>query len=160
MLVLVKIDVASFVSLYISDRENVLLFLELFYSFWLATLLFPISRGKQVWYSMPFFSSHTGPEDTVCLFFPHRTWRNSMPFFSSHMGHEDTVCLSFPPTWDMKIQYAFLFLLHRTWRYSMPWAWNRRALVCDIFWRWSPGVFSGYSGFLLSFIDLMVQPIK
>ena len=34
--------------LYISDRENVLLFLELFYSFWLATLLFPISRGKQV----------------------------------------------------------------------------------------------------------------
>ena len=36
---------------YISDRENVLLFLELFYSFWLATLLFPISRGKQVWYT-------------------------------------------------------------------------------------------------------------
>ena len=33
---------------YVSDRGNVLLFLEVFYSFWLATLLFPISRGKQV----------------------------------------------------------------------------------------------------------------
>ena len=33
----------------IFDGWNVLLFWEVFYSFWLATLLFHISRGKQVW---------------------------------------------------------------------------------------------------------------
>ena len=36
------------IDLYIFDGWNVLLFLEVFYSFWHATLLFHISRGKQV----------------------------------------------------------------------------------------------------------------
>ena len=43
---------------------------------------------------------------------------------------------------------------------SLVWGWNLRAVVCGIFWSSSPGVFSGYSGFLPSFIGLMVQPIK
>ena len=32
--------------------------------------------------------------------------------------------------------------------------------MCDIFWSSSPGVFSGYPGFLPSFIGLMVQLIR
>ena len=43
---------------------------------------------------------------------------------------------------------------------SLAWGLNLRAVVCGIFWSLSPGVFSGYSGFLPSFIGLMVQPIK
>ena len=43
---------------------------------------------------------------------------------------------------------------------SLAWGLNLRAVVCGIFWSSSPGVFSGYSGFLPSFIGLMVQPIK
>ena len=43
---------------------------------------------------------------------------------------------------------------------SLAWGLNLRALVRGIFWSSSPGVFSGYSGFLPSFIGLMVQPIK
>ena len=43
---------------------------------------------------------------------------------------------------------------------SLAWGLNLRAVVCGIFWGSSPGVFSGYSGFLPSFIGLMVQPIK
>ena len=37
---------------------------------------------------------------------------------------------------------------------------NLRAVVCGIFWSSSPGVFSGYSSFLPSFIGLMIQPAK
>ena len=43
---------------------------------------------------------------------------------------------------------------------SLAWGLNLRAVVCGIFWSSSPGVFSGYSGFLPSFIGLMVQPIN
>ena len=43
---------------------------------------------------------------------------------------------------------------------SLAWGLNLRAVVCGIFWSSLPGVFSGYSGFLPSFIGLMVQPIK
>ena len=43
---------------------------------------------------------------------------------------------------------------------SLAWGLNLRAVVCGIFWSSSPGVFSGYSSFLPSFIGLMVQPIK
>ena len=43
---------------------------------------------------------------------------------------------------------------------SLAWGLNLRALVCGFFWSSSPGVFSRYSGFLPSFIGLMVQPIK
>ena len=43
---------------------------------------------------------------------------------------------------------------------SLAWGLNLRAVVCGIFWSSSPAVFSGYSGFLPSFIGLMVQPIK
>ena len=43
---------------------------------------------------------------------------------------------------------------------SLAWGLNLRAVACGIFWSSSPGVFSGYSGFLPSFIGLMVQPIK
>ena len=43
---------------------------------------------------------------------------------------------------------------------SLAWGLNLRAVVCGIFGSSSPGVFSGYSGFLPSFIGLMVQPIK
>ena len=43
---------------------------------------------------------------------------------------------------------------------SLAWGLNRRAVVCGIFWSSSPGVFSGHSGFLPSFIGLMLQPIK
>ena len=43
---------------------------------------------------------------------------------------------------------------------SLAWGLNLRAVVCGIFWSSSPGVFSGYSGFLPSYIGLMVQPIK
>ena len=43
---------------------------------------------------------------------------------------------------------------------SFAWGLNLWAVVCGIFWSSSPGVFSGYSGFLPSFIGLMVQPIK
>ena len=43
---------------------------------------------------------------------------------------------------------------------SLAWGLNLRALVCGIFLSSSPGVFSGYSGFLPSFIGLMIQPIK
>ena len=43
---------------------------------------------------------------------------------------------------------------------SLAWGLNLRAVVCGIFWSSSPGVFSGYSGFLPSFIGLMIQPIK
>ena len=43
---------------------------------------------------------------------------------------------------------------------SLVWGLNLRAVVCGIFWSSLPGVFSGYSGFLPSFIGLMVQPIK
>ena len=43
---------------------------------------------------------------------------------------------------------------------SLAWGLNIRAVVCGIFLSLSPGVFSGYSGFLPSFIGLMVQPIK
>ena len=35
---------------------------------------------------------------------------------------------------------------------SLAWGLNLRALVCGICWSSSPGVFSGYSGFLPSFI--------
>ena len=42
---------------------------------------------------------------------------------------------------------------------SLVWGLNLRAVVCGIFWSSSPGVFSGYSGFLPS-ISLMVQPKK
>ena len=43
---------------------------------------------------------------------------------------------------------------------SLVWGLNLRAIVCGIFWSLSPGVFSGYSGFLPSFIGLMIQPTK
>ena len=43
---------------------------------------------------------------------------------------------------------------------SLAWGLNLRAVVCGIFWSSSPGVFSGYSGFLPSFIGLMIRPIK
>ena len=43
---------------------------------------------------------------------------------------------------------------------SLAWGLNIRAVVCGIFWSSSPGVFSGYSGFLPSFIGLMIQPTK
>ena len=43
---------------------------------------------------------------------------------------------------------------------SLAWGLNLQAVVCGIFRSSSPGVFSGYSGFLPSFIGLMVQPIK
>ena len=43
---------------------------------------------------------------------------------------------------------------------SLAWGLNLRAVVCGIFWSSSPGVFSGYSGFLPSFNGLMVQSIK
>ena len=43
---------------------------------------------------------------------------------------------------------------------SLAWGLNLWAVVCGIFWSSSPGVFSGYSGFLPSFIGLIVQPIK
>ena len=43
---------------------------------------------------------------------------------------------------------------------SLAWGLNLRALVCGIFWSSSPGVFSGYSSFLPSFIGWMVQPIE
>ena len=36
---------------------------------------------------------------------------------------------------------------------SLAWGLNLWALVCGIFWSSSPGVFSGYSSFLPSFID-------
>ena len=34
----------------------------------------------------------------------------------------------------------------------LAWGLSVQALVCGIFWSWSPGVFSGYSNFLPSFI--------
>ena len=37
---------------------------------------------------------------------------------------------------------------------SLAWGLNFRVLVRGIFWSWSPGVFSGYSGFLPSFTGL------
>ena len=43
---------------------------------------------------------------------------------------------------------------------SLAWGLNLRAVVCGIFWSSSPGVFSGYSGFLPSFVGLMIQPTK
>ena len=43
---------------------------------------------------------------------------------------------------------------------SLAWGLNLQAVVCGIFWSSSPGVFSGYSGFLPSFIGLMIQPTK
>ena len=43
---------------------------------------------------------------------------------------------------------------------SLAWGLNLRALVWGIFWSSSPVNFFGYSGFLPSFIGLMVQPIK
>ena len=43
---------------------------------------------------------------------------------------------------------------------SLAWGLNLRVVVCGIFWSSSPGVFSGYSGFLPSFIGFIVQPIK
>ena len=43
---------------------------------------------------------------------------------------------------------------------SLAWGLYLRAVVCGIFVSSSPGVFSRYSGFLPSFIGLMVQPIK
>ena len=43
---------------------------------------------------------------------------------------------------------------------SLAWGLNLRAVACGIFWSSSPGVFSGYTGFLPSFIGLMAQPIK
>ena len=43
---------------------------------------------------------------------------------------------------------------------SLAWGLNLRAVVCGIFWSSSPGVFSGYSGFLPSYSCLMVQPVK
>ena len=43
---------------------------------------------------------------------------------------------------------------------SLAWGLNLWAVVCDIFWSSSPGVFSRYSDFLPSIIGLMVQPIK
>ena len=54
VLVLVKETLLRLLYQYrsISDHGNVLLFWEVFYSFWLATLLFPISRGKQVWVTL------------------------------------------------------------------------------------------------------------
>ena len=35
---------------------------------------------------------------------------------------------------------------------SLTWGFNLWALVCGIFWSWLPEVFSGYSGFLPSFV--------
>ena len=43
---------------------------------------------------------------------------------------------------------------------SLAWGLNLWVVVCGIFWSSLPGVFSGYSGFLPSFIGLMVQPKK
>ena len=43
---------------------------------------------------------------------------------------------------------------------SLVWGLNLQAVVCGIFWSSSPGVFSGYSGFLPTFIGLMIQPTK
>ena len=41
-------------------------------------------------------------------------------------------------------------------RSSLAWGLNLRTVVCGIFWSSSPGVFSEYSGFLPSFIGIMV----
>ena len=43
---------------------------------------------------------------------------------------------------------------------SLAWGLNLWAVVCGIFWSSLPWVFSGYSGFLPSFIGLMIQPTK
>ena len=43
---------------------------------------------------------------------------------------------------------------------SLVWGLNFRALVCCIFWSSVSGVFTGYSGFLPSFIGYWFQPIK
>ena len=43
---------------------------------------------------------------------------------------------------------------------SLAWGLNLQVAVCGIFWSSSPGVFSWFSGFLPSFIGLMVQPMK
>ena len=43
---------------------------------------------------------------------------------------------------------------------SLAWGLNLQAAVCGIFLSLSPGVFSGYSSFLPSFISLMIQPTK
>ena len=43
---------------------------------------------------------------------------------------------------------------------SLAWGLNLQAVVCGIFWSSLPGVFSGHSGFLPSFISLMIQPTK
>ena len=42
---------------------------------------------------------------------------------------------------------------------SLAWGLNLCTLMCGIFWSSSSGVFSRYSGFLPSFIGLMVQPM-
>ena len=43
---------------------------------------------------------------------------------------------------------------------SLAWGLNLQTVVRGIFSSLSSGVFSGYSGFLPSFIGLLVQPIK
>ena len=76
------------------------------------------------------------------------------PCSPTHVSSDKTRCVTFSMS-------AFL-TCHQCYcaGSSLAWGLTLRAVVCGIFWSSSPGVFSGYSGFLPSFIGLMVQPIK
>ena len=73
-----------------------------------------------------------------------------------------TLFLHIPSTRGVTVSMSAFLACHQCYcaGSSLAWGLNLRAVVCGIFWSSSPGVFSGYSGFLPSFIGSMVQPIK
>ena len=87
-----------------------------------------------------------------------------LPIVSSMCDHTwlYTTCITVGVTRGVTVSMSAFLACHQCYcaGSSLAWGLNLRALVCGIFWSSSPGVFSGYSGFLPSFIGLMVQPIK
>ena len=75
-------------------------------------------------------------------------------------GVEGRRTLNTGATRGVTVSMSAFLACHQCAGSSLAWGLNLRAVVCGIFWSSSPGVFSGYSGFLPSFIGLMVRPIK
>ena len=82
--------------------------------------------------------------------------------FHYHLHHHHHYLISDEATRGVTVSMSAFLACHQCYcaGSSLAWGLNLQAVVCGIFWSSSPGVFSGYSGFLPSFISLMIQPTK
>ena len=165
-----------------SIRSWSLLLLQLFQRF------FKLPEGQAFSHTWDKASSSCVLEHSLCLgpvIFNSISWGWSCALFFKNSG-KDVCCRlsrdSFicglqccsAPLWVVSIQWPFgatrgvtvsisaFLACHQCYCVgsSLAWGLNLRDVVCGIFWSSSSGVFSRYSGFLPSFIGLMVQPIK